>query len=114
MKLKFYYFVRLVANLVLCFTLMFTTMFVSLAMLELKKTKVTPVFLVPFMCVFKFFCSILNRCVVSTYDLLGKVMERRFYESNKELFPYCRYEIYDPEKEYGAYSIKDTKKKDKE
>ena len=34
----------------------------------------------------------------------GKVMEKRFYERNKEKFPYSRYEVYDKNKKYESYS----------
>ncbi|KAJ1674162.1 hypothetical protein EV182_003837 [Spiromyces aspiralis] len=40
----------------------------------------------------------------------GKVCERSWYERNKHIFPASRWEIYDPEKDYGKYTIKDTKK----
>lgn len=36
----------------------------------------------------------------------GKVVERSYYERNKHIFPLSRFEIYDPEKSYGKYSIK--------
>ncbi|KAG0307989.1 hypothetical protein BGZ98_009288 [Dissophora globulifera] len=36
----------------------------------------------------------------------GKVVERTYYERNKHIFPLSRFEIYDPEKSYGKYSIK--------
>ncbi|KAJ1921194.1 hypothetical protein H4219_000793 [Mycoemilia scoparia] len=36
----------------------------------------------------------------------GKVCERSWYERNKHIFPASRWEIYDPEKDYGKYSIK--------
>ncbi|KAL7509842.1 hypothetical protein ACHAXN_008139 [Cyclotella atomus] len=35
----------------------------------------------------------------------GKVVERRWYERNKHIFPASRWEIYDPAKEYGTYTI---------
>ena len=35
----------------------------------------------------------------------GKVVERRWYERNKHIFPASRWEIYDPNKEYGDYTI---------
>jgi len=35
----------------------------------------------------------------------GKVIERRWYERNKHIFPASRWEIYDPLKEYGTYTI---------
>ncbi|CAG8479578.1 8736_t:CDS:10 [Ambispora gerdemannii] len=41
----------------------------------------------------------------------GKVVERNWYEKNKHIFPASRWEIYDPEKNYGKYTIKDTNKK---
>ncbi|KCV71056.1 hypothetical protein H696_02006 [Fonticula alba] len=37
----------------------------------------------------------------------GKVCERRWYERNKHIFPASRWEVYDPEKDYGAYTIGD-------
>ncbi|KAG0057024.1 hypothetical protein BGZ83_002262 [Gryganskiella cystojenkinii] len=40
----------------------------------------------------------------------GKVVERSYYERNKHIFPLSRFEIYDPEKSYGKYSIKGDKK----
>ncbi|KAI9472708.1 hypothetical protein H4R22_002635 [Coemansia sp. RSA 1290] len=41
----------------------------------------------------------------------GKVCERSWYERNKHIFPANRWEIYDPEKNYGSYTIRDSKKK---
>ncbi|GAX17088.1 protein FAM50 [Fistulifera solaris] len=35
----------------------------------------------------------------------GKVVERRWYERNKHIFPASRWEVYDPRKEYGKYTI---------
>lgn len=35
----------------------------------------------------------------------GKVVERRWYERNKHIFPASRWEVYDPSKEYGTYTI---------
>ena len=35
----------------------------------------------------------------------GKVVERRWYERNKHIFPASRWEIYDPAKTYGSYTI---------
>ncbi|KAF8950687.1 hypothetical protein BGZ46_004388, partial [Entomortierella lignicola] len=40
----------------------------------------------------------------------GKVVERTYYERNKHIFPLSRFEIYDPEKSYGKYSIKGGQK----
>ena len=40
----------------------------------------------------------------------GKVMERAWYERHKHMFPANRWEIFDPEKDYGKYTIKDTNK----
>ncbi|RKP12997.1 FAM50A protein [Piptocephalis cylindrospora] len=37
----------------------------------------------------------------------GKVLERTWYERNKHIFPASRWEVYDPKKDYGSYSIKD-------
>lgn len=41
----------------------------------------------------------------------GKVMTRAYYERNKHIFPLNRFEAYDPDKNYGNYSIKDTLRK---
>ncbi|KAL7539258.1 hypothetical protein ACHAXR_010752 [Thalassiosira sp. AJA248-18] len=35
----------------------------------------------------------------------GKVVERRWYDRNKHIFPASRWEMYDPAKEYGSYTI---------
>ncbi|GLI67198.1 hypothetical protein VaNZ11_011120 [Volvox africanus] len=35
----------------------------------------------------------------------GKVVERHWYDKNKHIFPASRWEIYDPEKRYGEYTI---------
>ena len=35
----------------------------------------------------------------------GKVVERSWYEKNKHIFPASRWEIYDPSKNYGSYTI---------
>jgi protein FAM50 len=40
----------------------------------------------------------------------GKVCERSWYEKNKHIFPASRWEVYDPTKTYGKYTIKDKKK----
>lgn len=40
----------------------------------------------------------------------GKVLERSWYEKNKHIFPASRWEVFDPEKNYGSYKIKDSKK----
>ncbi|KAI9594243.1 XAP5, circadian clock regulator-domain-containing protein [Syncephalis fuscata] len=37
----------------------------------------------------------------------GKVVERSWYEKNKHIFPASRWEVYDAEKDYGRYTIKD-------
>ncbi|KZV73420.1 XAP5-domain-containing protein [Peniophora sp. CONT] len=36
----------------------------------------------------------------------GKVVERSWYMRNKHIFPASRWEVYDPEKDYGKYTIK--------
>ncbi|KAJ2548036.1 hypothetical protein EV175_004985 [Coemansia sp. RSA 1933] len=41
----------------------------------------------------------------------GKVCERSWYERNKHIFPANRWEVFDPEKNYGSYTIKDSKNK---
>jgi len=35
----------------------------------------------------------------------GKVVERRWYERNKHVFPASRWETWDPDKDYGSYTI---------
>ncbi|KDQ61009.1 hypothetical protein JAAARDRAFT_151964 [Jaapia argillacea MUCL 33604] len=35
----------------------------------------------------------------------GKVVERAWYNKNKHIFPASRWEVYDPEKTYGKYTI---------
>jgi len=35
----------------------------------------------------------------------GKVVERRFYDRNKHIFPASRWEVFDPTKDYGRYTI---------
>ena len=35
----------------------------------------------------------------------GKVVERRWYDRNKHIFPASRWEMFDPAKEYGSYTI---------
>ncbi|KAJ2764404.1 hypothetical protein IWQ56_004497, partial [Coemansia nantahalensis] len=40
----------------------------------------------------------------------GKVCERVWYERNKHIFPANRWEVYDPGKDYGKYTIRDTRK----
>ncbi|KAJ2708530.1 hypothetical protein H4R19_004697 [Coemansia spiralis] len=40
----------------------------------------------------------------------GKVCERVWYERNKHIFPANRWEVYDPDKDYGTYTIRDSRK----
>ena len=40
----------------------------------------------------------------------GKVVERRWYDRNKHIFPASRWELYDPTKTYGNYTIGDFNK----
>jgi len=35
----------------------------------------------------------------------GKVVERGYYNRNKHIFPASRWEVFDPEKDYGNYTI---------
>jgi len=35
----------------------------------------------------------------------GKVVERSYYQRNKHIFPASRWEVFDPEKNYGQYKI---------
>ncbi|GAA96281.1 uncharacterized protein L969DRAFT_84129 [Mixia osmundae IAM 14324] len=39
----------------------------------------------------------------------GKVVERAWYNRNRHVFPQNRWETYEPDKDYGAYRIKDAK-----
>jgi len=41
----------------------------------------------------------------------GKIVERGWYARNKHVFPSSRWEMFDPEKKYGSYSISDKTKK---
>ncbi|CAB9522347.1 XAP5 CIRCADIAN TIMEKEEPER [Seminavis robusta] len=43
----------------------------------------------------------------------GKVVERRWYDRNKHIFPASRWELYDPTQEYGSYTIGDFNKNKK-
>ena len=47
----------------------------------------------------------LDRRVEKDESHPGKVVERRWYERNKHIFPASRWEVYDPAKEYGKYTI---------
>ncbi|KAI8920337.1 hypothetical protein PhCBS80983_g01528 [Powellomyces hirtus] len=40
----------------------------------------------------------------------GKVLERAWYEKNKHIFPASRWEVFDPQRDYGNYTIKDRNK----
>ena len=35
----------------------------------------------------------------------GKIVERRWYDHNKHIFPASRWEVFDPAKVYGRYTI---------
>ncbi|KIK08201.1 hypothetical protein K443DRAFT_672690 [Laccaria amethystina LaAM-08-1] len=35
----------------------------------------------------------------------GKVVERSYYQRNKHIFPASRWEVFDPEKNYGKYTV---------
>ncbi|EPQ28710.1 uncharacterized protein PFL1_03514 [Pseudozyma flocculosa PF-1] len=41
----------------------------------------------------------------------GKVVERTFFNRNKHVWPYSRWEVFDPNKDYGSYTIHDRTKK---
>ncbi|KAN0063019.1 hypothetical protein ACQY0O_004182 [Thecaphora frezii] len=41
----------------------------------------------------------------------GKVVERSFFNRNKHVWPYSRWEVFDPNKDYGSYTIHDRTKK---
>ena len=47
----------------------------------------------------------LDRRVEKDESHPGKVVERRWYERNKHIFPASRWELYDPAKTYGKYTI---------
>jgi protein FAM50 len=40
----------------------------------------------------------------------GKVCLRSWYKNSAHIFPASRWENYDPEKDWGEYTIKDTRK----
>jgi len=40
----------------------------------------------------------------------GKVVEKHWYEKNKHIYPASRWEVYDPKKNYGSYSIGEFKR----
>ena len=40
----------------------------------------------------------------------GKVVERRWYSRHKHIFPYSRWEVYDPEKTFARYTVRDSNK----
>ncbi|KAI8823605.1 XAP5, circadian clock regulator-domain-containing protein [Fimicolochytrium jonesii] len=40
----------------------------------------------------------------------GKILERAWYEKNKHIFPASRWEVFDPQKDYGSYTVKDRNK----
>ena len=35
----------------------------------------------------------------------GKVLERHWSDKNKHIFPASRWEVFDPAKDYGSYTI---------
>ncbi len=37
--------------------------------------------------------------------LAGKVVDRHWYNRNKHIFPASRWEVFDPDKNYEAYTI---------
>ncbi len=47
----------------------------------------------------------LDRRVEKDESHPGKVVERRWYERNKHIYPASRWELYDPAKTYGTYTI---------
>ncbi|KAI9089599.1 XAP5, circadian clock regulator-domain-containing protein [Phlyctochytrium arcticum] len=40
----------------------------------------------------------------------GKIIERAWYEKNKHIFPASRWEVFDPQRKYGSYTVKDRNK----
>ncbi|KAJ3026757.1 hypothetical protein HDV00_011638 [Rhizophlyctis rosea] len=57
---------------------------------------------------------LINDAAIETEEShAGKVIERAWYEKNKHIFPASRWEVFDPQKDYGKYTIKD-KNKEKE
>jgi len=36
---------------------------------------------------------------------LGKIIERKWYERNRHIFPASQWEVFDPAKDYGCYII---------
>eukprot|EP00727_Mastigamoeba_balamuthi_P008919 m51a1_g465 hypothetical protein (322) ;mRNA; r:176023-177647 len=52
-----------------------------------------------------------NAAIEKDESHAAKVVERRWYEHNKHIFPASRWEVFDPSVERGTYTIKDTKSK---
>lgn len=46
------------------------------------------------------------RVTIASESHPGKVIERRWYERNKHIFPASRWQFYDPAEEYGKYTIR--------
>eukprot|EP00668_Euglena_longa_P029445 GGOE01036793.1.p1 GENE.GGOE01036793.1~~GGOE01036793.1.p1 ORF type:complete len:337 (-),score=133.43 GGOE01036793.1:176-1186(-) len=42
----------------------------------------------------------------------GKVVDRKWYERNQHVFPASRWEPFDPNKDYGAYTVRGKSKRD--
>ena len=42
----------------------------------------------------------------------GKVIMRSWYEQNKHIFPASRWEMYDPQRDYGKYTVADNANKE--
>ena len=51
-----------------------------------------------------------TRCLRCVCGARAQVVERLWYERNKHIFPASRWEVYDPNKDYGAYTIGDNSK----
>ena len=45
------------------------------------------------------------RATAAPQSHAGKVVERHWYDKNKHIFPASRWEVYDPAKDYGSYTI---------
>lgn len=56
------------------------------------------------------FIIILNHLLIGIQSHAAKVVERRWYERNKHIFPASRWEIYDPAVQRDKYTIHDRLK----
>lgn len=56
--------------------------------------------------------SVLHAMDVAQPPSPGKVVDRKWYERNQHVFPASRWEPFDPNKDYGSYTIRGKPKRD--